>query len=711
MKRQLPLSFSSQDETDCTIDPAVSAPSEIAYKGRRWLRIDHAPNLAKNSAVSRIWDHGDEYIALEDTNIFAWRCRICANVVLLPRRGTYPALRHLKVVHQLLLGEDDSSSIASVATDSSSAAPGFLQLVTNTKPAVHRFRHHLLHWVVNKQLPFTTVEDDDFRQMLLALSPSIESYMVGKSTIRNWVVEEYERARLQVKEVLAEAKSKIHISFDLWTSPNAYAICAICAHFVGPDYANHSVLLGMKRMLGTHHGEDISEAILPVLEEYKIGPNLGVFVADNADSNDTAIRAMLQVLRPDLNIEDCRSRCLGHILNLAAKAFLFGKETSAFEDAVDLVNENDEAVESDKMKKAQDLWRKKGPVGRFHNIVVFIRSSPQRREAFRRCLVDESNKDLMVMLDNSTRWNSTYSSIKRGLELKERLMLFCQLRKAEISEDILSEADWHHLEEISIALEPFYEATLMSEGRAKTGFYGAVWEVLPTLEGLLGIMEAGRYDLESRKQGKTPLAIAYQNAWEKLSKYYNKTDNSHSIYAAATLLHPSYRKQYYDDTWTGDSIDWKDQMLAKVKAVWEQQYKAQAPTQEQQQKAKPPSFIQKYVQKKVQIQASEDLFTRFISEPSLGLASDTDRDLIGWWMREDNPWGGLRQMALDLLSIPAMSTEVERVFSSAKRLVTADRNRLQDNTIEVLQLLKYWWADALLAKKLGTNTMGVSGIA
>ena len=153
----------------------------------------------------------------------------------------------------------------------------------------------------------------------------------------------------------------------------------------------------------------------------------------------------------------------------------------------------------------------------------------------------------------------------------------------------------------------------MSEGRAKTGFYGAVWEVLPTLEGLLGIMEAGRYDLDSQNRGKTPLAIAYQNAWEKLSKYYNKTDASHSIYAAATLLHPSYRKQYYDDTWTGDSIDWKDQRLAKVKAVWEQQYKAQAPNQEQQQNAKPPSFIQKYVQKRVQIQASEDLFTRFIS--------------------------------------------------------------------------------------------------
>jgi hypothetical protein len=42
-------------------------------------------------------------------------------------------------------------------------------------------------------------------------------------------------------------------------------------------------------MLGTHHGEDISEAMLPILEEYKISPKLGVFVTKNTDSSDTAI--------------------------------------------------------------------------------------------------------------------------------------------------------------------------------------------------------------------------------------------------------------------------------------------------------------------------------------------------------------------------------------------------------------------------------------
>jgi hypothetical protein len=31
---------------------------------------------------------------------------------------------------------------------------------------------------------------------------------------------------------------------------------------------------------------------------------------------------------------------------------------------------------------ARALWRKKGPIGRLHNVCVFIRSSPQRRRAF-----------------------------------------------------------------------------------------------------------------------------------------------------------------------------------------------------------------------------------------------------------------------------------------------------------------------------------------
>ena len=103
---------------------------------------------------------------------------------------------------------------------------------------------------------------------------------------------------------------------------------------------------------------------------------------------------------------------------------------------------------------------------------------------------------------------------------------------------------------------------------------------------------------------------------------------------------------------------------------------------------------------KGQIQTSGDLFDSYINAATSDPTSDTHEGLITWWMNEKNPWRGLRQMALDLLSIPAMSAEVERVFSSAKRLLTPDRNRMNEDSIKETQLLKHWWSNELILKQL-----------
>jgi hypothetical protein len=47
-------------------------------------------------------------------------------------------------------------------------------------------------------------------------------------------------------------------------------------------------------------------------------------------------------------------------------------------------------------------------------------------------------------------------------------------------------------------------------------------------------------------------------------------------------------------------------------------------------------------------------------------------------------------MAVDLFSAPAMSSECERVFSQAKKLVTDERNRLAADTIEACECQKNW---------------------
>ena len=48
------------------------------------------------------------------------------------------------------------------------------------------------------------------------------------------------------------------------------------------------------------------------------------------------------------------------------------------------------------------------------------------------------------------------------------------------------------------------------------------------------------------------------------------------------------------------------------------------------------------------------------------------------------------RMAIDILSIPAMSDEPERVFSGARRTISWDRAQLSAENIEKLECLKCW---------------------
>ena len=117
-------------------------------------------------------------------------------------------------------------------------------------------------------------------------------------------------------------------------------------------------------------------------------------------------------------------RCFGHILNLVAKSFLYRDDADAFE------LDGDHIEQLDDQERALRHWRRKGPVGKLHNIVKFIRASPQRIEAFKKagidkeaglepeifCISEPSKAELELKQNNATRWNSTYLMIKRAWE-------------------------------------------------------------------------------------------------------------------------------------------------------------------------------------------------------------------------------------------------------------------------------------------------------
>ncbi|ENH65027.1 hypothetical protein FOC1_g10002783 [Fusarium oxysporum f. sp. cubense race 1] len=65
-------------------------------------------------------------------------------------------------------------------------------------------------------------------------------------------------------------------------------------------------------------------------------------------------------------------------------------------------------------------------------------------------------------------------------------------------------------------------------------------------------------------------------------------------------------------------------------------------------------------------------------------------DPIRWWIDHSNAFPRLSRFALDILAIPAMSTDCERAFSLAKLTVSSQRHSLLGSSIESIQLLKNW---------------------
>ena len=88
--------------------------------------------------------------------------------------------------------------------------------------------------------------------------------------------------------------------------------------------------------------------------------------------------------------------------------------------------------------------------------------------------------------------------------------------------------------------------TLQIQSRANEGQYGALWEWLPALECLKDALEQ---EIEAATISGTiekPINIARQNAFQLLDKYWVKSDDAYTLYAAALLLNPEQRIHYFD---------------------------------------------------------------------------------------------------------------------------------------------------------------------
>ena len=412
---------------------------------------------------------------------------------------------------------------------------------------------------------------------------------------------------------------------------------------------------------------------------------------------------------------------MGHVINLVARALLFGKDPDGFA-------EDTEEIADDLLRKMKQ-WRKAGPVGKLHNIVVWLRSSSERLKQLhahqRAVYITASDPDAErkltydPVLANDTRWNSNKAEIERGLLLRKPIdiMIGAEVQawqqywnkithnstqepparrreKPYVVDDALDDDDWHTLTIYLEVLKPFEEATTRMQGNPGTASGSRVWDILPTYEFLLQHLEEFKTRYKDHKEQHFRYNI--NQAWMKLDKYYGLTDDS-PIYVAAVVLHPRMKWSFINKFWN-DRPDWRDKARRDVRQLWEAEYKHRVILI---QPERPPErrrivvasglndFLDNLTCPAAQLEEDPDEYDHYLAR------TDDPEDLactdpITYWISKRSVWPHLSQMALDILSIPCMSDEPERIFSLTGLLTPAHRARLGGNIIGASLCLADW---------------------
>ncbi|RYN15484.1 hypothetical protein AA0113_g12563 [Alternaria arborescens] len=583
---------------------------------------------------------------------------------------------------------------------------------------VQRFRYAAVTWLVDNNHPLREFETPAFRQMIEFANPeAADALWVSHNSVASFVMRLYRYMEPQVVQMLSSAVSKIHISFDGWTTKGGKrGFFGVVAHFADADGTIRDLPIALPQLTGAHTGERIAEVVGNIIDVFGITQSqLGYFVLDNAYANDTAVTKLAK--RFQFTASHHRLRCAPHTLNLVGQMIIFGFNKDAYD--------NDQDEHKTETAYLQE-WRQQGPLSVLIDIINYIQT-PQQHDLFANCQrrvnakAPDQNQDIFEPVKPVvTRWNSFYDTFVCAAKLHSAVNEYAQghiertmgadayarsrnnkLPKvpAWMRSNGLTADDWAVITQYISVLEPLKEATKRLEARGKAGRFGAIYEVIPVFEAVLAVYEQllKNYNSVNYNANGAPedhLPINLRAAWAKLDAYYTKLDDS-PVYFAATCLHPYYRS-YCENSWR-DKPSWLEANNAGLQQLWAL-YRPQI-----QRPSRPPVRLSSGI---------NDTINALVNAEPYGAVEVTEMDELERWRRLEPRWtqeqfeqGGnpvsywislrpkyphLARLAIDILTIPASSCECERLFSELGDLLEPRRRKIGSQLLAAIQCIRSW---------------------
>ncbi|EXL90097.1 hypothetical protein FOIG_16633 [Fusarium odoratissimum NRRL 54006] len=613
------------------------------------------------------------------------------------------------------------------------------------------FQQKLVNWIINSNQSFSIVNGQDLRDIFNYLNPSVEitKANITDVTVRAIAEREFTDNMERVKDALRKSPGQIHIQYDGWKSGNRHALYGITWVFRDSNNRPQKCVLGLPELTERHTGENIAGQIIEIIQEYEISDKLGYFTLDNAGNNKTSMgelglefgfdwekRWMLYGKNPDAFekevFEGLHTAAKEHEVwrrrGSVGKWHNFAVEVSRSDTWTDMLKKV-QAVESQLSDDAQ--LKKHRPVG----VVVdnATRWLSQFSMTERALLLRPFYNSFVQRASNE--WEKV--NLTRASHIKKGSKLPFFLKK----ENRMTPDDWHVLGTLYDILLDFQLVVrgLEGDGQGKHRRKVEENEIDPPLSDDLCRNKLGSYSrvrISSRNPRSAKRAVAnfpdghhlavnINLGWLKLNEYYEHLNDSPLIYGAA-VLHPAYRWALFDDLWGDDDERqlWITKAKEMVQDLWEREYRdlevddpeIELPANKRL-KTSRNKFTAWCTKKRGLTAGGISVTESPIQSPAQSPRSSVgglDLDEYEQWQRDiedanasvTDPYEywhirrlkspRLSRMALDLLTVPPMSAECERLFSTTGRMVTKSRNRLDASTIGLCQTLRSWMRAGLI---------------
>lgn len=717
----------------------------------------------KHPLTSWVWKHGEPVTRVSDGKAF-WLCRLCyeksrwQGLVLKSAKSTNRPADHLcdpryhnfnrdgsiKETKKRKREDEQDSVLQQVQRQAEDDSTIFDRL---------GWQKCYLEWAIGDDISLRKATSKRLKR-LLEFHNSKVSLIVPQnhSTTARWILKLFAGSKPAIIRSLARARSKISISFDAWKSDNELDLLGIFAHYLDENLQLKTVMLGLRNTYGNHDGEAMKDELLHVIQECQITDKLGFFIADNATNNDAAIRLLSTHL--DINPKRQRLRCAAHIINLVCKAILYGVDVDCIDDALrdeeadedDSKDEGEAELQDSKgvteferiQQTADELdklkaWRKRGPLGKLHNLIVHARCSPKRREFFKRKQKDV-NPDTRVfelVLNGGIRWNSDHDMIERAFKVKDALELYqAHFRAVDDKplhpDDCLTPDDWTELKELCDLLSPIKEASRVVQSNGD--YYGSLWQTLTSIEWLLSELETKNAEQEFLPN--THFKACIKLGWKKLNKYYALTDRT-PAYIASVALHPHFKMRFFNQHWQGMVVEekkgsktrpkngkkakakdkraddlWPDRARNQLQLIYDEYkrkyaHETTATTQiaAYSDTLRQPSRYEKWLW--MDSEPVADDLERYLSEAP----APAGTNCLSWWIANHHRFPVLRHLAFDLLAAPSSSSAAERRFSEAGHVLDEEHWHTRAELGEANQCLKSWFGQDMVPDHINVSTL------